>query len=402
MPENPAHHHVLVIGGGNGGVSVAARLRRMGVKDIALIEPREQHLYKPLFSHVAGGTARAGITVRPQRDVMPKGVTWIQDAVASIDPDTSTVALESGATISYGHVIVCPGVQHDWESVPGLAEALETPSAASHYEYALAAKASPLLRDLKSGTVVFTQPPGPGSCDGASQKPMYQACDYWRATGVLDDIRVVMVVPTGTVFGLPAIDRELDRNIAKYGIELRTRASCSKWMPPPERSSSVDPTAPSGFRTTCSMPSLRSPRRTGSSTRPCRPPATRAAMSRSTPRRCVIRGSRTCGRSGTRRARRIRSAAERCASRPSCSRRTWLQSSVATSRRPATTATRCARSPCHARRSCGPSSTTEATLKPTIPFWKHMYSEARAVVDLRPARAALGVLEPDPDRACVA
>ena len=53
---------------------------------------------------------------------------------------------------------------------------------------------------------------------------MYQACDYWRATGVLDDIRVVMVVPTGTVFGLPAIDRELDRNIAKYGIELRTRS----------------------------------------------------------------------------------------------------------------------------------------------------------------------------------
>ncbi|GAA1995421.1 NAD(P)/FAD-dependent oxidoreductase [Microbacterium pumilum] len=224
MPETSAHHQVLVIGGGNGGVSVAARLRRMGVEGIALVEPREQHLYKPLFSHVAGGTARAGMTVRPQRDVTPKGVKWIQDAVASIDPDTNTVALESGAIVSYGHVIVCPGVQHDWESVPGLAEALKTPSAASHYEYALAAKASPLLRDVRSGTVVFTQPSGPGSCEGAAQKPMYQACDYWRATGVLDDIRVIMVVPTGTVFGLPAIDRELDRNIAKYGIELRPRS----------------------------------------------------------------------------------------------------------------------------------------------------------------------------------
>jgi sulfide:quinone oxidoreductase len=33
-----------------------------------------------------------------------------------------------------------------------------------------------------------------------------------------------MVVPTDTVFGIPAIDRELERKIAEYGIELRTRS----------------------------------------------------------------------------------------------------------------------------------------------------------------------------------
>jgi sulfide:quinone oxidoreductase len=50
---------------------------------------------------------------------------------------------------------------------------------------------------------------------------MYLACDYWRATGVLGDIRVVMVVPDPTVFGIPEIDRELERKVAEYGIELR-------------------------------------------------------------------------------------------------------------------------------------------------------------------------------------
>jgi sulfide:quinone oxidoreductase len=108
--------------------------------------------------------------------------------------------------------------------VPGLEDALTTPSVASHYRYDLAAKASLLLRDVKRGTVVFTQPPGDASCAGAAQKPMYQACDYWRATGVLDQIRVVMVVPTSTVFGIPAIDRELERKIAEYGIELHTQS----------------------------------------------------------------------------------------------------------------------------------------------------------------------------------
>src|SRR4051812_10848645 len=164
MPETPTtHHRVLVIGGGNGGVSVAARLKRSGVKDVALVEPREQHVYKPLFSHVAGGTARASVTVRPQADVIPKGVDWIQDAVASISPASSTVALASGREITYDHVVVCPGIQLDWARVSGLAEALQTPEVASHYEYDLAAKASLLLRDLTRGTAVFTQPSEPAS-----------------------------------------------------------------------------------------------------------------------------------------------------------------------------------------------------------------------------------------------
>lgn len=217
-----SHVSVLVIGGGNGGISVAARLRRMGVTGIAVVEPREQHVYKPLFSHVAGGTARARITVRPQRDVTPKGVEWIRDAVASVDPDANAVLLEGGNRVTYDHLIVSPGIQLDWDRIPGLVAALETPSVASHYRYDLAMKASLLLRDVRSGTVVFTEPSGPASCSGASQKPMYQACDYWRATGVLDDIRVIMVVPMSTAFGIPAIDAELERNIAEYGIELRT------------------------------------------------------------------------------------------------------------------------------------------------------------------------------------
>lgn len=223
MSEQQAHHQVLVIGGGNGGISVAARLRRSGVADIAIIEPREQHLYKPLFSHVASGTARAGITVRPQREVMPKGVEWIQDAVTAVQPDANAVVLSSGDRVTFDQLIVCPGIQLDWGRVPGLAEAMQTPAAASHYEFELAQKASLLLRDLKEGTVVFTQPDGPASCAGAAQKPMYQACDYWRATGVLGRIRVVMVVPTETAF-LPPFDRELERKIEEYGIELRTRS----------------------------------------------------------------------------------------------------------------------------------------------------------------------------------
>lgn len=224
MADAIEQHRIVVIGGGNAGTSVAGRLRRSDVDDIVLVEPRAEHRYQPLFSHVAGGRARFSELTRPQERAMPRGVRWIRDAAVAIDPHSRTVALASGASLGYGQLIVCPGIQRDWGRIPGLPEALETPAVASHYEYELVPKTSRMLRDLRAGTVVFVEPSGPASCAGASQKPMYLACDYWRRIGVLRDIRVVLVVPTPTVFGVPIVDGELERKIAEYGIELRTGA----------------------------------------------------------------------------------------------------------------------------------------------------------------------------------
>jgi sulfide:quinone oxidoreductase len=215
------HHEVLIIGGGNAGVSLAARLHRYGVKDVAVVEPGDHHYYQPLFSHVAGGRAKASEAFRSQRSVMPRGVEWIRDGAVNIDAAGNTVTLASGGQLGFGHLVVCPGLQLDWDTIPGLADAVHSPSGASHYEFSLAAKAWKLFSGLKAGTAVFTMPAGPIKCGGASQKPMYLACDYWREQGVLQDIRVIMVQPYPTVFGVPGVDDELNRKIAEYGIELR-------------------------------------------------------------------------------------------------------------------------------------------------------------------------------------
>lgn len=220
-PGEKRHHQVLIIGGGNAGVSLAGRLLRYRLKDIAVIEPRSRHLYQPLFSHIAGGTADALEAVHLQSAVMPKGVTWIQDKANDVSAGTNTVLLESGSAITYDHLVVCPGIQNDWTAIRGLKQAMEGPHGGSNYEFELAPKAWKLFQNLTSGTVVFTQPPGPASCDGAAQKPMYLACDHWRREGVLEDIRVVFAVSTPTIFGMDIIDEELNRKIREYGIEVR-------------------------------------------------------------------------------------------------------------------------------------------------------------------------------------
>ena len=217
----PTRHQIVIIGGGNAGISLAARLRRYGAKGIAVVEPSSRHLYQPLFSHIAGGTAEASEAIRPQASVIPRGVTWVRDAVVDIDAGQNTIHLASGDQIRYDQLVVCPGIQKDWDAVPGLADAMASKYGASNYEIELAPKAWELLRNLRRGTVVFNLPPGPLTCGGAAQKPMYLACDYWAQQGVLEDIRVMLIVPTPTVFAEAVANEELNRKIAEYGIEVR-------------------------------------------------------------------------------------------------------------------------------------------------------------------------------------
>src|SRR5512140_672937 len=72
-------YHVLIIGGGTAGVTVAAQLRKAGVSDIAVLEPSGTHWYQPLWTLVGGGQAPVGITARPEGSVIPSGVQWVRD-----------------------------------------------------------------------------------------------------------------------------------------------------------------------------------------------------------------------------------------------------------------------------------------------------------------------------------
>ena len=214
------HHKILIIGGGNAGLSVAARLRHAGQEDIGVIEPSDKHYYQPLWTLVGGGCAPQKESVRSQTSVMPQGVAWIRDSAIDVDPENQTVTLASGTTVSYDFLVVCPGIQLDWDKIPGMAEAVESPHASSNYRFDLAPKTWELIRNLRSGTAVFTMPSGPIKCAGAPQKIAYLAADYWRQQGVLKDIRLVMVLPTPGMFGVKVFSDELERVVARYGIEV--------------------------------------------------------------------------------------------------------------------------------------------------------------------------------------
>src|SRR5690554_2397443 len=78
--------HIVIIGGGAGGMAMANRLsRRLDGAHISLIEPSEVHYYQPGYTLVASGVWRAEQTARPNTQFVPRGVDWVRQPATGID-----------------------------------------------------------------------------------------------------------------------------------------------------------------------------------------------------------------------------------------------------------------------------------------------------------------------------
>lgn len=114
------HHQILIIGGGNAGISTAAQLLRKNSKlDIAIVDPADKHYYQPAWTLVGAGVFDIQKTERSEASVMPKGVTWIKQKALTFSPEENKVDLENGV-VTYDYMIVCPGIQLNWNEIKGL------------------------------------------------------------------------------------------------------------------------------------------------------------------------------------------------------------------------------------------------------------------------------------------
>ncbi|MEW4448847.1 FAD/NAD(P)-binding oxidoreductase [Qipengyuania sp. JC766] len=219
---NRIHHKIVIIGGGSAGIATASSmLKRRPSLDIAIVEPAEDHYYQPGWTMVGGGIFEAPATRRPMASVMPKAATWIREAAASFQPEDSQVTLSDGTVLGYDVLVVAPGIRLAWDRVDGLEQALGTNGVTSNYRYDLAPYTWELVRNLKSGRAIFSQPPMPIKCAGAPQKAMYLACDAWIERGILADIDVEFRNASGVLFGVKEYVPALRDYIENYGIDLK-------------------------------------------------------------------------------------------------------------------------------------------------------------------------------------
>jgi len=216
-----AKFDVVVVGGGAGGIAVAASLRaRKPGLEIAVIEPTDIHYYQPGWTMVGGGIFEPDETAKTMGSLIPRGVHWIKSAVAAFEPGDNAVILDGCRVVKYDRLVVCPGLKLDWAAVEGLEETLGRNGVTSNYRYDLAPYTWELVQGLRRGRALFTQPPMPIKCAGAPQKALYLSADHWTRSGVLDDIEIHFCNAGGVLFGVKDYVPALQSYMDKYGAHL--------------------------------------------------------------------------------------------------------------------------------------------------------------------------------------
>ena len=212
---------IVVIGGGSAGISLISSLKkRINHASITVIEPSDYHYYQPAWTLVGGGLFNIKKTRKPMRTVIPTGVEWYKARVYRVIPDKKYVMTEIGEKITYDFLIVTCGLVLRWDDIPGLEETLGRNGVTSNYRFDLAEYTWHLVKGLRQGKVIFSQPPMPIKCAGAPQKALYLSCDHWLRIGVLKNIDVSFCLAGQVVFGVAKYVPPLKEYLKKYHTKV--------------------------------------------------------------------------------------------------------------------------------------------------------------------------------------
>ena len=215
-----AHHQIVIIGGGNAGISTAAQFLRKNRKlDIAIVDPADKHYYQPAWTLVGGGAFDIAKTVRSEASVMPSGVTWIKEKALGFAPEQNRVELSGGA-VTYDYLVVCPGIQLNWGAIKGLPETLGKNNVCSNYSFESAPYTFECVRNFKGGTALFHNPSTPVKCGGAPHKIMYLATDYFRKHGTLAKADIQYWSGAAKLFAVPKYEKTLLEVVKRGNIKL--------------------------------------------------------------------------------------------------------------------------------------------------------------------------------------
>jgi len=218
----PKKFKLLILGGGTGGISLAARLvRHLGPGQIGIVEPASDHYYQPAWTLVGAGLYRKEKTRRPEAEVIPRGCTWLQTAVQKVFATENRVRLASGTDVHYDFLVVATGLRLNWESIAGLQGNLGQNGVCSIYEYDQVDKVRSMLHDFTGGTALFVMPAPPIKCAGAPQKIMYLADGLFRKAGVRAQTKIIFATAGKSIFAIPEFTAPLNAVLQRKGIEAR-------------------------------------------------------------------------------------------------------------------------------------------------------------------------------------
>ncbi|MEC7525944.1 MAG: NAD(P)/FAD-dependent oxidoreductase [Myxococcota bacterium] len=213
--------HVVILGGGFGGLAAARTLRRAPV-EVTLVDQSNHHLFQPLLYQVATSALTAPDIAAPLRKLLAKqdNAKILMAKAMSVKPDARTVELDKGE-LRYDYLIVATGMVNnyfghpEWEEhAPGLKslrDALDIRSRVLRaYEAAERETDPERLKELLTFVIIGAGPTGVEMAGALSEIAKRTLARDFKSFDPMKDVRVVLLEGTDRV--LPAMHAESSKD----------------------------------------------------------------------------------------------------------------------------------------------------------------------------------------------
>ncbi|BBP46693.1 cytochrome c [Thiosulfatimonas sediminis] len=175
--------HVVVIGGGFGGASVAKYLKRFDSSvNVTLIEPKQNYMTCPGSNWYLAGLVDAKFITHNYDALKTKhGVSVIHSMVTKVSPSAMQVTLKDGRVLDYDRLVVSPGIDFNYDAIEGYSEANinDIPHA-----YQAGPQTEILYKQLREmpqgGTFVMCPPGNPFRCPPGPYERASMVADFFK------------------------------------------------------------------------------------------------------------------------------------------------------------------------------------------------------------------------------
>lgn len=218
---------IVILGAGAGGAAIANRLtERLEGADITIVDGRKQHWYQPGFTLIAAGLKPASYSVSGTGDWLPRGVKWVEDYAAGIDPEANTVTTAGGTRLDYDYLIVATGLTLDWAAIEGFSlDMVGQNGIGAHYAGPEQAAATWRAMDAftdRGGVALLGRPATEMKCAGAPLKYTFLTDDYARRKGTRERSQIVYAAPGKGLFGVPIVNERVKQLFREKAFDWRT------------------------------------------------------------------------------------------------------------------------------------------------------------------------------------
>lgn len=217
---------IVIAGGGAAGLTAASRLAAaLDGASITVVDPRKAHWYQPGFTLVAAGIKPQDYVVSDTASYVPRGVEWVSEKVAEIDPEGQKVVTDSGKVLPYDFLIVALGLELHYAGIEGMDTARigqDGLGSIYHSPQAAAATWGAMSQFSKTGGVgVFGRPAGEMKCAGAPLKYTFITDDRLRRAGQRGKAELVYMAQSKSLFGVPIVAEKVRMLFQDRGVKVR-------------------------------------------------------------------------------------------------------------------------------------------------------------------------------------